>query len=277
MQLTQILTLAAVQGITEFLPVSSSAHLILIPKLTDWPDQGLMIDVAAHVGTLLAVILYFLRDLISMTVATVQHFRQLSNNSSLNHHYRLMVKLGIATVPILLAGFFVNKFLDNSFRSLEIIGWTTIFFGILLYFADKSSMTIREIDHITFKGALLIGLFQILALIPGTSRAGITITAARLHGVERRDAARFSLLLSIPVIISAGGLKGFDLYMNGSAILFKEALIVIAISFCFAMTAISLMMFWLKNASFTPFVVYRIALGISLLLIFYIFPDFRLS
>ena len=271
------MTLAAVQGITEFLPISSSAHLILVPKLSDWPDQGLLIDVAAHLGTLLAVIIYFLRDLISMAVALFQHLRPLSNKPSINPHFSLMINLVVATLPILLAGYFVNYFLDNSFRSLEVIGWATIIFGFVLLFADKTSMTIREIDHITLKGALLIGLFQILALIPGTSRAGITITAARLQGVERRDAARFSLLLSIPVIISAGGLKGLELYTNGTAVLFKEALIVMAISFCFAMTAISLMMFWLKNASFTPFIVYRIALGIFLLLIFYIFPDFRFS
>jgi len=274
--LTQIITLAVVQGITEFLPISSSAHLILVPKLADWPDQGLLIDVAAHLGTLMAVILYCIKDLILMAVATLQHFRRYSNKNVDNPHYQLVVKLVIATVPILLAGYFFNKFLGDSFRSIEIIGWATICFGLLLFFADKSNMTIREINHITFKGALLIGLFQILALIPGTSRAGITMTAARFQGVERRDAARFSLLLSIPVIVSAGGLKSFDLYMDGDAILMREALIIMVISFCVAMTAISLMMFWLKNSSFTPFVIYRIALGISLLLIFYIFPDFQL-
>ena len=132
------------------------------------------------------------------------------------------------------------------------IGWTTICFALLLLIADKLSMTIREIDHITFKGAIVIGLFQILALVPGTSRAGITMTAARFQGIERRDAARFSLLLSIPVIFAAACLKSFDLYILGNQAYFKEALIIAALSFGFAMTAISLMMFWLKNFSYTP-------------------------
>ena len=270
-----MLTLAAVQGITEFLPVSSSAHLILVPKLTGWPDQGLLIDVAVHVGTLLAVILYFWKDNLAMISAIFQSFGQLSNRNPLNPEFWLMIKLVLATIPVLIAGYIVNRHLGNAFRSLEVIGWTTLCFALLLLIADKLSMTIREIDHITFKGAVVIGLFQILALIPGTSRAGITMTAARFQGIERRDAARFSLLLSIPVIFAAGCLKSFDLYILGNQAYFKEALIIAALSFGFAMTAISLMMFWLKNFSYTPFVVYRIALGATLLIIAYKIPHFQ--
>ena len=274
MPLTQILTLAVVQGITEFLPISSSAHLIIIPKVTGWPDQGLLIDVAAHIGTFLAVVLYLLKDIIAIIIAIFQSFRQISNKLPLNKEYWLFVKLVIATLPILIAGYFINKYFENYFRTLEVIGWATICFAILLFLADKTTMTIRKISHITFKGALLIGFFQILALIPGTSRAGITMTAARFQGVQRRDAARFSLLLSIPVIFAAGCLKGFDLYLNANYVIFETALTVAAISFCFAMMSISLMMFWLKRANFTPFVIYRIVLGIVLLLFAYKFPDF---
>lgn len=277
MSLTQILTLAVVQGITEFLPISSSAHLILIPKFTGWPDQGLLIDVAAHIGTFLAVVLYLLKDIIAMLIAVSQSFQRIPNKLPLNKEYWLFVNLVIATIPILIAGYFVNKYFENYFRSLEVIGWATIFFAILLFLADKTNMTIRKIDHITFKGALLIGMFQILALIPGTSRAGITMTAARFQGVQRQDAARFSLLLSIPVIFAAGFLKGFELYLNRNEVLFEAALTVIAISFCFSMGAISLMMFWLKRANFTPFVIYRIFLGIALLLFAYDVPHYFLS
>ena len=270
-----MLTLAAVQGITEFLPVSSSAHLILVPKLTGWPDQGLLIDVAVHVGTLLAVILYFWKDNLAMNRAIFQSFRQLSNRRPLNPEFWLMIKLVLATIPVLIVGYIINRYLGNAFRSLEVIGWTTLCFALLLLIADKLSMTIREIHHITFKGAIVIGLFQIFALIPGTSRAGITMTAARFQGIERRDAARFSLLLSIPVIFAAGCLKSFDLYILGNQAYFKEALIIAGLSFGFAMTAISLMMFWLRNFSYTPFVVYRIALGATLLFIAYKFPNFQ--
>ena len=270
-----MLTLAAVQGITEFLPVSSSAHLILVPKLTGWPDQGLLIDVAVHVGTLLAVILYFWKDNLAMISAIFQSFRQLSNRNPLNPEFWLMIKLVLATIPVLIAGYIINRYLGNAFRSLEVIGWTTLCFALLLLIADKLSMTIRKINHITFKGAIVIGLFQILALIPGTSRAGITMTAARFQGIERRDAARFSLLLSIPVIFAAGCLKSFDLYILGNQAYFKEALVIAALSFGFAMTAISLMMFWLRNFSYTPFVVYRIALGATLLFITYKIPHFQ--
>ena len=270
-----MLTLAAVQGITEFLPISSSAHLILVPILTSWPDQGLLIDVAVHVGTLLAVILYFWKDNLAMSSAIFQSFRQLSNRRPLNPEFWLMIKVVLATIPIVIAGYFFDRYQGNVFRSLEVIGWTTLSFALLLLISDKLNMTIREIDHITFKGAIVIGLFQILALIPGTSRAGITMTAARFQGIERKDAARFSLLLSIPVIFAAGSLKSVDLYFLGNGTHFKEALIIAGLSFGFAITSIALMMFWLRKFSYTPFVIYRVALGATLLFIAYKFPLFQ--
>ena len=276
MPLIQIFILAAVQGITEFLPISSSGHLILVPKLSGWPDQGLLIDVAVHVGTLSAVVLYFWKDIFSITAAIFRSFSQLSARRPFNPEFWLFWKLVTATIPVIIAGYGMNQYLGDTFRSLEVIGWTTFGFAILLFIADKSNMTIRRIDHITMGGALTIGLFQILALIPGTSRAGITMTAARFQGVERQDAARFSLLLSIPVIISAGALKGLDLYSSGDAVLFQEAMTIAAISFGFALMSISVLMVWLKRASFTPFVIYRIVLGIGLLCIAYWMPNFQL-
>ena len=272
MPLFQLFVLAAIQGITEFLPISSSGHLVLVPQFTGWTDQGLLIDVAVHTGTLLAVILYFSRDLAAMTGAMFRSLKQISSRRSLDKEFWLVWKLVIATLPVVFAGYLMNTYLENAFRSLEVIGWTTLGFGVLLFFADKLNMTIRSIEHITFQGALVIGLFQILALIPGTSRAGITMTAARFQGIERQDAARFSLILSIPVIVAAGTLKGIELYQSGNEILFRDALTAAAMAFGFALIAITFLMVWLKRASFTPFVIYRIILGAVLLSIAYKFP-----
>jgi undecaprenyl-diphosphatase len=272
----QIIILAAIQGITEFLPISSSGHLLLAPKLTGWADQGLMMDVAVHVGTLFAVILYFWRDMIAFILALFRSVNQVATRRRLDPEFGVMVKLIFATLPVIGAGFLVDMYYQDLLRNVEIMAWATIGFAILLYWADKSSMTIRRMEHITFFGALVIGLFQVLALIPGTSRAGITMTAARLLGVERQDAARFSLLLSIPVILGAGTLKGKELYETGNEIMINDALTIAGLSFLFALVTLSLLMVWLRRASFTPFVIYRLLLGAALLYIIYWAPDFTL-
>jgi undecaprenyl-diphosphatase len=270
----QSIVLAAVQGITEFLPVSSSGHLILVPKLTGWPDQGLAIDVAVHVGTLAAVMLYFWRDIGDIAGAVLRAGGQMANQRPLDQEISLLIKLIIATLPVVVAGYWVNETINEDLlRSVKIIGWTTLGFGLFLWLADKSNMTIRRMEHITYGGALVIGLFQILALLPGTSRAGITITAARFLGVECQDAARFSLLLSIPVIIAAGSLKGWELFRSGNQVLIDDALTVGGLAFLFALVAIAFLMFWLKRASFTPFVVYRVILGAALLYYAYGAPE----
>ncbi len=231
-------------------------------------------DVAVHVGTLMAVMLYFYRDLATMTGAMFRSLKQISAHRPLDPEFWLVWKLVIATLPVVFAGYLMNTYLEDAFRSLEVIGWTTLGFGILLFIADKLNMTIRSVEHITFLGAFVIGLFQVLALIPGTSRAGITMTAARFQGVERQDAARFSLLLSMPVIAAAGTLKGLELYQSGSDILMRDALTAGAMSFGFALIAIILLMIWLKRASFTPFAIYRVVLGAFLLFVAYKFPNF---
>jgi len=269
-----ILILAAVQGITEFLPISSSGHLILVPKLTGLTDHGLLMDVAVHVGTLLAVILYFWRDMFGMAGALARVPLQISTKRKVDAEVWLLLKLAVATVPVIIAGYFVNRYMDSDFRTLKIIGWTTLCYGILLFVADRVNMTVRKIEHISFSGAIFIGFMQVLALVPGTSRAGITMTAARFIGVERQDAARFSLLLSIPVIIGAGVLKGYELIILGNQLLLNDVLTVIGLSFLFALAAVSLLMIWLRRANFTPFVIYRIFLGGLLLGLGYYYPNF---
>ena len=273
MPFLQILILAAIQGITEFLPISSSGHLILVPNFTGLRDQGLMMDVAVHVGTLMAVMLYFWRDIFGMATASLRVFRQMADHRKFDAEFWLFCKLIIATLPVILVGFYVNKYLGTSLRTLEIIGWATLCFGVLLFIADKINMTVSKMQHISFLGALFIGLMQAIALIPGTSRAGITMTAARFLGVERQDAARFSLLLSIPAIIGAGALKGYELSQSANTVLINDVLMLAGLSFLFALVAISLLMVWLRRASFTPFVIYRILLGAVLLSIVYFGSD----
>ncbi len=260
MVLYHILILSVVQGITEFLPISSSGHLILTSKVLGWPDQGLAFDIAVHVGTLLAVMLYFWRDLWFMTLGVL---RMTTGNGGPGARLALYIVIG--TIPVVIAGYFGKGYVETVLRSPEVIAWATLGFGILLWIADRVGMTLRKIEHMTWGSALFIGAMQVLALIPGTSRSGITMTAARLLGMERADAARFSMLLSIPTILGAGILAGLDLREAGDLAVGRDALIAASIAFLTALVAIWAMMLWLRNASFTPFVLYRIALAAGLL------------
>ena len=254
----QLAVLALVQGISEFLPISSSAHLILVPVFTGWPDQGLMIDIAVHVGTLGAVMVYFRRDLWHM----IKGLGRLGNGAGdRDPGVQLILHVVIATIPVVVAGGALAAVGLSILRSPVLIGWTMLGFGLLLYAADRVNMTIRKIEHMTLAHALFIGVAQALALIPGTSRAGITMTAARALGYERTEAARFSMLLSIPTIIAAGGLLGYKLYGAGNLTLTTDAAAAAALAFAAALVTVWLMMAWLERASFTPFVVYRVALG----------------
>lgn len=256
----QLTVLAVVQGITEFLPISSSAHLILVPLVFHWPDQGLGIDVAVHVGTLAAVALYFRGDLIALARgAVVAVFRQRWGEA------RPLALLVLATLPIVAAGFLLQDTVGTLLRHAEIIGWTSIFFGILLYVVDRFTLRVRRIEHMTWRHAALIGVLQVLALVPGTSRAGITMIGARMLGYERTEAARFSMLLSIPTIVGAGTLVTLDIAESGDTVLIGHALLAAGLSAATALAAIALLMAWLKHASFTPFVVYRVLLGVGIL------------
>lgn len=268
MTILQLMILAGVQGITEFLPISSSGHLILVPIFAGWADQGLIIDVAVHVGTLFAVMLYFWRDMAAMA-SGLWHMLTGRRHAGA----RLFWLAVLATLPLIGGGYAINEYShiigENWLRGIELIGWTTLGFGILLYIADKAGMTVRRVEHLGVLDALLIGLSQVLALIPGTSRSGITMTTARFLGMERSDAARFSMILSIPAIIGAGALKGYDLYKVGDAALTSAALMAAGLAFVAALVTIAILMAWLKRASFTPFVIYRIALGGFLLAVAY--------
>lgn len=277
MTLFQIIVLALLQGVTEFLPISSSAHLILVPALTGWRDQGLIVDVAVHVGTLLAVILYFRMDLWRMLTGLARFFSGRGSPERAAAAAGLAGRLVVGTIPLVAAGFFLQSYVQGAWRAAEVIAWATLLFGLLLYAADQIGLTVRRIQHMPYVHALLIGVFQALALIPGTSRSGITMTAARLLGYEREEAARFSLLLAIPAIVGAGLLLGYDLYKLGDVELTREAAAAAVLAFVSALAAIAGMMAWLRRMSFTPFVVYRVALGVGLLIWIYGFGGAPLS
>lgn len=261
MSLLQIVVLALVQGITEFLPVSSSGHLILVPIVADWPDQGLAMDVAVHVGTLGAVLIYFWRDIWHMLAGLGRQLKGKRDPGA-----RLFWQVVLGTIPVVLAGLALKMLhLDEALRTMAVIGWTMLLGGILLWLADAFCMRVKTLAHMPYAEALIIGVSQVLALIPGTSRSGITMTAARVLGYERPDAARFSLLLSIPTILAAGLLLGLDVYETGDMALTHSILLGAALAFVSALIAIAVMMAWLRHASFLPFVVYRVLLGVALL------------
>lgn len=256
--------LALVQGITEFLPISSSGHLAAVPQVLGWPDQGLIIDVAVHVGTLGAVMLYLHRDIWVILVGLGRMMKGRGDRGA-----KLAGLIILGTLPVIGAGYALNHYMPGGIRTLEVIAWATLGGGVLLYMADSIGMTLRRMEHLTISDGLIIGIAQALALIPGTSRSGITMTAARLLGMERRDAARFSMLLSIPAILGAGSLKGWELYQSGNAQVTNDALMAAGLAFIAALITVALMMAWLRRANFTPFVIYRIILGIGLLALAY--------
>lgn len=261
-----VLVLALVQGITEFLPISSSAHLILVPMALGWPDQGLNLDVAVHVGSLGAVLAYFRSDVATMLREARVRARP---GPAGRPGRRLITLVAVATLPVLVAGFMLQRIGTGGLRTMAVIGWTSLLFGIALYLADRYAPNHRPVEEMGPGAAFAIGLAQMLALVPGTSRAGITITAGRLLGLRRDEAARFSMLLSIPTIVGAGALIVLDLVELGEARVNGQILLAAGLAFASALAAIALMMRWLQHASYTPFVVYRCALGLGLLIYVY--------
>lgn len=251
------------QGITEFLPVSSSGHLILFSKFTAFPDQGLALDVAVHVGSILAVMIYFSDSLWNMFKGLLKTYFLPNLHNAAARPFWLIV---IGTMPIVIIGLFLKESGMEWLRDTRIIGWTILGYGILLFIADHFGMTIRKIDHLRPWDAFLIGCAQCLALIPGTSRSGITVTMARFLGMERREAAKFSMLLSIPAIIAAASLVAFELYQQNNLETIRETIDGITYSYIASIIAIYIVMWWLKKSTFLPFVIYRIILGSFLLL-----------
>lgn len=262
MTMLQLVVLAIVQGITEFLPISSEGHLIITSQVLGWPDQGLALDLATNAGTLAAVIVFFRRDLIALLVGLGERGSQSTRP--------LVGMLIVATIPAGLAGLLLDStFGQESLRQAWIIATTTLVFGIVLWLADRFGMTVRRVEHMTWRSAIFIGFAQVLALIPGTSRSGITMSAARIMGFEREAAARFSLLMAIPLIGAAVLLGVLKIRDAADAELTGSALIVAGIAFVTALMALAAMMAWLRRASFTPFVIYRLLLGGGLLLWLY--------
>ena len=264
MPIYYIALLALIQGLTEFLPISSSGHLVLVHSAMGdnaASNQSLLLDVAVHVGTLFSVLLYFRRDVMKMLGGVRDLCRGVANSDSA----RLNLYVVISSLPVIAAGFALHEFQPSVLRTVEVMAWSTLIFGIVLYIADQKFPATREVKDMTLRDSILIGLSQALALIPGTSRSGITMTAARALGFSRAEAARYSLLLAMVAISGAGVIGGCDLIESGNAALSLEALIATALAFLSGLIAIHLMMKWLARASFTPFVIYRVILGIVLL------------
>jgi len=258
--------LALIQGITEFLPISSSGHLAAMPHLMTWPDQGLLVDVSVHVGTLLAVVIYFRRDVGALAAGGLSVIGIGKKNEADVRHFRLLV---LASIPVLVVGGLLAVLgYEDIFRRIDIIAVASIIFGLLLYWADQKRGNDKSYGDIQTSAALQIGLAQILALIPGTSRSGITMTAARALGFKRTEAARFSMLLSIPVIMAAGSWSTYELITTGSDGDLAAAAFAAAVSFLTALGAIHFLMKWLEHASMTVFVAYRVLFGVVLLVLF---------
>lgn len=265
MPLLHLLLVAIIQGITEFLPVSSSGHLILLPRLTGLDDQGQLIDVAVHLGTLGAVILYFRQD-------SVKALRGLGHlmTFKMTPAAQLAMLLIIATVPAVLFGAVLKLTgLSDGLRSISVIGWTMLIFGIVLWIADTRGAEVKTSDRWTVRDAVIMGLWQALALIPGTSRSGAAITGARALGYAREDGTRLAMLMSIPVIIASGVLIGGEAVAEANVEGLRDGAIAAVFAFFSALLALSLMMRLLRAVNFTPYVIYRVGLGIVLLWIAY--------
>ena len=265
--------LALVQGITEFLPISSSAHLILgrwlldvlgIATSTMTPAEELALDIALHVGSLGAVLVYFRRDVWTLFMGLVDGITAKGGS-----RFRLLLVVIVASIPIVIGAFLAKDFITDAGRSLTIIAWTTLIFGVLLWFADRQPERKSEIETLSFRDALVVGFAQLISIVPGVSRSGICMTAGRFVGLDRPLSARLAMLLSIPTILGAGVLAGYDMFKSGNSDLTSEALIGGLLAFIFALGAIAVLMKWLQTRTYTLFVVYRVALGVLLLGLIY--------
>jgi undecaprenyl-diphosphatase len=262
-----IIALALIQGITEFLPISSSGHLALWPILSGRPDQGVTMDVAVHMGTLAAVCMYFRRDAGQLLAGLADVLRGRVRTDAA----RMFLLVALATAPAVIAGLALKLtgWID-ALRALEVIGWATLLGGLLLWYADRVGAQKRDAGSWALHDAVLMGLAQALALVPGTSRSGITMTMARWLGFERTEAARLSLLMAMPVILAAGVLETAGLVKDGNLAVTVELGLGAALSFIAALVALTVMMrMFRRDWTMLPFVIYRLALGVGLLGIAY--------
>ena len=250
----EILVLSAIQGITEFLPISSAAHLLVVSKYYVFNNQNLLIDICLHLGSLLAITFYFRNDLFDFI-----------NNR------KFLIKIIISTIPLIFVGYIIYiTGLIEQLRSLELIAWMSLIFGIILYLSDKKKITKKIEKHFGIKEAIIFGLFQILALIPGVSRAGITITSGRLLGFNRFDSAKISFFLAIPALSAASLLGVYNIYKEGSSELNFLAVIAVVFSFIFSYFTIVVFLNFIRKFSLKIFVVYRIILSVFLLTVIYL-------
>jgi undecaprenyl-diphosphatase len=261
----QTLLLALIQGITEFLPISSSAHLILPFDILGWKDQGLAFDVAVHLGTLIAVIIYFWRDLVGLLLG---FFQQVSGKR--NAEGQFAIQLIVASLPIVAMGLLLKSLVENELRTAEVIAYSTVIFGIVLYIADRMSKRQLAENELTLSHALLIGVAQCLALIPGTSRSGITMSAALALGYTRQSASRISFLLSVPTILGASVLLIRDLVITNASVPWTQLGIGMFVSAVTAYLCIRLFLDVIESIGFLPFVIYRLALGGALMWYLYL-------
>ena len=250
----EVLILSFVQGITEFLPISSSSHLILISKFINFQEQSLSIDVSLHIGSFIAVLVYFYKDILNFI-----------------ENKKLFLKIIVSSIPVMLTGYLLIKTnLIQDLRSIKVIGWMTLIFGFLLYVSDKCKLNNNIKKDFNYKSALIIGLFQIISLVPGVSRSGVTLTAARLLNFKRYDSAKISFLLSIPTLGAVSAFGIINIINENDTIFSTLNLLSIFFSFLISFTTIKYFLEFLKKFSLNFFVIYRIILGIILLYFAYL-------
>lgn len=257
----EVLVLSIVQGLTEFLPVSSSGHLVFVPKIFGWEDQGLAFDVATHVGTLFAVIIYFRKEIFILLkdwISSVRYQKEVGESS-------LSWALIVASIPVCLFGYIFRNLVEEYARSTLSIAFGSIVFGIILYIADRKNGT-KTVKDITLYLALIIGFAQVLALVPGVSRSGITLTAALFLGLERVSAAKFSFLLSIPIIFLAGVFEAVKLVNSQNFVEWDKIIGGTLLSFVAGYLCIHFFLKIISKWSLTPFVIYRVLLGVLLII-----------
>jgi undecaprenyl-diphosphatase len=256
----QFFLVGIIQGVTEFLPISSSGHLVLFAQLTNWEDQGLFTDIAVHFGTLFAVIIYLRKD-IYYFFTNIFQFKIFED--------QIIFKIILATLPAIILGYFIYDYVSLYFRSIQLIALSSIVFAIILFFADRVKMESKGWNRVTYIEALIVGLFQVLAFIPGASRAGVTVTGARLLGYDRVNAARFSMILSIPIILASMTLSLINILNEEYvAVNLYQSFFASLVAFITALLSIIFLMRFIKKANFNIFIIYRIVLGIILLVIY---------
>jgi len=254
----QFFLIGIIQGVTEFLPISSSGHLVLFAQLTNWEDQGLFTDIAVHFGTLFAVLIYLRKD-IYYFLTNIFQFKLFED--------QIIFKIILATLPAIILGYFIYDYVSLYFRSIQLIALSSIVFAIILFVADRVKMESKSWNKITYSEALVVGLFQVLAFIPGASRAGVTITGARLLGYDRLNAARFSMILSIPIILASMTLSLINVFKDEYVeVNISQSFSAAIIAFITALLSITFLMNFIKKFNFNIFIIYRVLLGILLLL-----------